>query len=115
DFNTVLDQGGFFESRTFRVRTGDVTLDGTARARAFRLSADAGSITVSGTIDASGRTGGEITLSANGSLTLLSSARLTAAAQTFSHAGKGGTISLQSGSSRDGVVPTGTVLDLQSG
>ncbi|MES2706616.1 MAG: filamentous hemagglutinin family protein [Verrucomicrobiota bacterium] len=115
DFNADLDKGGFFESRTFRVRTGDVTLDGTARARTFRLAADSGSITVSGAIDASGETGGEITLSANGSLTLLPSARLTAAARTFSNAGKGGAISLQSGSSRDGTVPAGTVLDLQAG
>ncbi|MDB6069406.1 MAG: hypothetical protein JWL81_577 [Verrucomicrobiales bacterium] len=115
DLNDKLDAGGFFESRQFRVRSGNVVLDGTSRAHSFRLAADAGSITVRGTIDASGTTGGLIALTANGSLTLQPSARLTVAAADFDSAGKGGSISLQSGSSRNGVVPSGTLLDLQAG
>ena len=114
-YNIDLDAGGFFESRAFRVRTGDVFIGGTAQARTFRVAADGGSITVGGTINAAGPTGGEITLSANGSLTLQSGSRLTVAASDFNAAGKGGSISLLSGSSRNGLVPGGTALNLQAG
>ena len=113
--NRRLDAGGFFESRLFRIRTGDVLVDGTARSRTFRLSADAGSILISGSVDASGSTGGEITLAANGSLTLQPTARLSVAALDFNTAGKGGSINLQSGNSLDGVVPAGAKLNLQTG
>ena len=44
----------------------DWNVNGTVRARDFRLAADLGSITVTGTVDASGRTGGRITLAAGG-------------------------------------------------
>jgi len=119
-FGAQLDSGGFFESRVFRVRTGDVTLDGNSKSRLFKLSADTGSIQVTGSVDASGKTGGRIELSAGGSLTLVSpsgtgSPRLSVAAQDFDSGGKGGSISLQSGSSSNGIVPSGTTLDLQSG
>ena len=114
-YNNKLDTGGFFESRLFRVGSGDVLLDGTAKTRTFRLAADAGAITVNGKIDASGTTGGDIFLTSNGNLTLQSAAQLSVAAAGFNSAGKGGSIILQSGSSRNGIVPTGTVLNLAAG
>ena len=106
-----LNAAGLDEGRTFRVRVGDVLIGGLATARSYHLSADSGSVTVngSGIIDASGETGGKITLQAFGSVTLLSGAELTVAGEDFNSAGKGGAISLEAGSQRDGVVGTGSV------
>jgi len=59
---------GFTGSRDFRLRQGDVALDGNAAivASEVRIAADAGSITLSGRsrIDASGNKGGSIELAA---------------------------------------------------
>ncbi len=112
--NARLNNAGFTESRSFRVRSGNVLVDGLAVAHEFALSADQGSITVTGTIDGSGQTGGEISLEANGSVTLASGSRLTVAAQDFDNAGKGGQVTIEAGSQRNGVVGTGTV-DIRSG
>lgn len=105
----ALTAASLTESQAIRVRTGDVAIDGIAKARAFNLSADQGTITVTGSIDASGRTGGEISLSANGSVILEDGALLTVAAKDFSNAGKGGEVNLEAGAQRDGVVGTGSV------
>jgi len=106
-----LTAGGFTQSQAFRVRTGDVLIDGVTAAHDFRLSADQGSITVSGIINASGTTGGTISLLAGNHLTLLNGASLTVAAQDFNHAGKGGAVSLES---RAGTidVQAGSAIDL---
>ncbi len=92
---STLDSGGFTESQTIRVRTGDVLIDGVSATRAFHLSADLGAITLSGKIDASGATGGVVTLASAGDLTLLDGSEITVAAEDFSHAGKGGAIALE--------------------
>jgi filamentous hemagglutinin len=105
----ALTAAAFTERQFIRVRAGNVTLDGTTTAKNFRLSADQGSVTVTGTIDASGTTGGSIALASRGDLTLASGARLTVAGQTFDAAGKGGSISLESGTQRNGVIGTGSV------
>ena len=57
--DTALNTGGFTLSRSIRVRTGNVVVDGTATAQTFDLSADHGAITVTrrGVIDASGAHG----------------------------------------------------------
>ena len=91
-------------SRNFRVRTGDVALDQAVKAHTFELAADAGSITISEQIDASGVTGGKIAISASGSLTLQDGADLSVAGQNFSSAGKGGEIFLAAGSQATGAV-----------
>ncbi len=119
--NDPLQTGGFFNERDLRVRSGSVTIDGTSRAREFTLSADAGAITVSGTIDASGttpvagRTGGKITLVAGGGLSVTSGARLTAHASNFDAAGKGGAIRLEAGAAINGVANPAARLNLQAG
>lgn len=113
--DAALDTGGFAQSRSFRVRSGGVTVNGAATAKNFNLSADNGSITVSGTIDASGPTGGTISLAAQGSVTLLNGSRLTVAAQDFNSAGKGGAISLAAGTGRNGVTTTTAFVDVQTG
>jgi len=118
---STLDAGGFFASRTFRIRTGNVLVDGTTRSRFFSLTADGaggstdGNILITGLIDGSGETGGSITMTARGNLTLASTSSLTVAARNFDAAGKGGEISLESGAGILGVQNTGALLDLQSG
>ena len=112
---TDLDAAGFFQERNLRVRTGDVTVAGTTRVREYTLSADAGVITVTGTVDASGETGGRISLVTSRNLTLTDGSVLTVAAEKFSNAGKGGHIALEAGSAINGVANTAALLDLQAG
>jgi len=95
--NSPLETGGFTEERNIRVRTGSILIDGTSHARFFSLSADGGSIHVTGSIDASGVTGGSISLIAHNDLVLHPGSLLTVAAQKFSDAGKGGEIYLEAG------------------
>ncbi len=113
--NATLNAAAFTEARNIRVRTGDVLVDGLATSNRFNLSADAGSILVTGTIDSSGATGGAIALRASGSLTLASGSQLSVAAQRFDAAGKGGAISLEAGSETNGNVSDTALLDLQAG
>lgn len=82
-------------ARSIRVRTGDVVLDGQANVHSFNLSADAGSITVTGTVDASGAQGGIIDLEAFGNVALSPGSLLTVAAQQLDAAGQGGAVSLE--------------------
>jgi hypothetical protein len=113
--SSVLNAALFTESRSIRVRTGDVLVDGLATSHNFSLSADQGSITVTGTINGSGLTGGTINLDAGGSMILQSGSLLTVAAQQFDSAGKGGAISLAAGSEVNGVIDSNAVLDLETG
>ena len=110
-----LNSAGLNGSRSIRVLNGDVLVDGSTTASNFDLSADNGSITVTGLINAAGVTGGRVTLQASENLTLSTTANITAAAQKFDSAGKGGAISLMAGSQRGGVVSTTAMLDLQTG
>ena len=118
--DNMLNLAGFFQSRSYRVHTGDVNVDGLATSHSYTVSADAGSITVTGTIDASGPQGGTVSLVANGSLVLNPTAVITVAAQDFSDAGKGGAVTLEAGSETNGNFPlnplgVGPQLDIQSG
>jgi filamentous hemagglutinin family protein len=110
-----VESAGFTEAMDFRVRTGDITIDRDITAKTFLLSADAGSITVSKKIDASGINGGRIELIAQNNLTLSPTGSLTVAAQRFNNAGKGGHIHLEAGSAIDGSPNTSALLDLQAG
>lgn len=114
-WNALLNTGGFTQLRSFRVRSGDVLLDGWATAHNFTLSADSGSITVTGTVDARGPRGGAITLAAAGSLTLQSGASLTVAGVQFDGAGKGGSVFLTAGQAINGTINSAARLDLQNG
>jgi filamentous hemagglutinin len=118
DFDALrndLDNAGFFQARNLRVRTGDVAVAGVTRVRDYALSADAGDITVAGTIDASGVTGGRISLVTSGSLTLADGSVLTVAAEQFSNAGTGGHIALEAGNAINGVANTAALLNLRAG
>ena len=88
--NALLNDGGFTQSRQFRIRQGDVQLAGidSITAREVSIAADNGSITVtdSARIDASGDKGGSIELLAgqasasgqSGRVTLSGNAQLIA-------------------------------------
>ena len=113
--DAALNAGSFTESRQYRLRSGNVIVDGAAVSHLYRVTADQGSLTVTGTIDASGTTGGTIELAANGSLILANGSLLDASGDDFSHAGKGGSISLTAGTQRNGLIDATALLDLRSG
>jgi hypothetical protein len=104
----ILTGGAFTQSENLRVRTGDVKIDGTSTTQSFSLSTDQGSIDVSGTIDASGATGGSIALAAHSGVTLESTALLNAAGQFFDDAGKGGSVTIEAGDETNGLVLAAT-------
>jgi filamentous hemagglutinin family protein len=118
DFNNLtqsVESAGFTSTMDFRIRTGDIAITQDISASNFLLSADAGSITVSEEINASGVTGGRIELIARNNLTLSPTAILTVAADDFNNAGKGGHIHIEAGSAINGSPNTSALLDLQAG
>ncbi|MEO5913110.1 MAG: filamentous hemagglutinin family protein [Luteolibacter sp.] len=125
--DAALNAGSFTQSRDYRIRNGNVNIDGLATSRIYRVSADSGNIRVSDTIDASGLTGGIIDLMATGNLTITGpelddkgqvikpGSLLNASGAQFDSAGKGGSVTLEAGNQRNGVSSSTAVLDLQSG
>ena len=78
--NAVLNAAGFFAERDFRVRAGDVVVEGTTRAERFSVTADAGRVTLRGTVDARASYGGSIAVAGGAGVTVEGSARLLAGA-----------------------------------
>src|SRR5262249_41175420 len=76
--NQRLSEFGFSRSREFRIRTGDVTLDGTTVVESLVLAADQGHVTVAGTVDARTIYGGVIEIYGGNGLTVTSTAVLQA-------------------------------------
>lgn len=76
----TLNASGFTRSRQFRVRSGNVVIDGTTDVADFALIADQGAVTLAGTIDARSEYGGNIAISAGNGLTMLGSTLLRAGA-----------------------------------
>lgn len=76
----LLNAAGFSASRQFRIRSGNVMIDGLTQVADFTLVADQGSVTLAGTIDAHSGYGGRISVSAGNGLTMLGSALLQAGA-----------------------------------
>jgi len=109
--------GGFSASQSFRIRSGDVAVDSAVKAHTFSLTADTGSIDITGTgvIDASGTTGGGIALQAGGSVILENGSSLSVHGDTYDAAGKGGEIFLSAGAAINGQINPDATLDLQSG
>ncbi|WP_027578949.1 filamentous haemagglutinin family protein [Bradyrhizobium sp. Ai1a-2] len=99
----TLNNAGFDAARQFRIRSGNVVIDGTTTVADFALSADQGSVTLAGTIDARSRYGGRIAISGGNGLIMQPSAVLRA----------GSTTAL--GSGRVTLEATGGRLDLQGG
>jgi filamentous hemagglutinin len=113
--DSTLNAGGFVGTRDYRIRTGDVKVNGPATSHGYRVVADAGDITVSNKIDASGNTGGVIDLKASGSLILAGNAELDASAKIFSSAGKGGSVTLEAGSAINGIIDPSAALNMAAG
>ncbi|OHV97371.1 hypothetical protein AKG95_09030 [Janthinobacterium lividum] len=102
-FSQRLNDAGMNRSRQFRIRQGDIRLDGTTTVENFGLSADQGSISVSGTIDARAAYGGAIRITGGDGVTLHPGAQLLAGATG------------ELGSGRVTVEATGGQLNLQGG
>ncbi|MEO6823654.1 MAG: hypothetical protein ABI167_02805 [Nitrosospira sp.] len=106
ELNQSLAKGGFTQSFDARIRTGNVLIATTdiINAHQYQLSADRGTVTVSGTVNGSGATGGRIELHSSDGVTLTEGAMLRADATASGE--KGGNVMLDAA--------TGT-LDLQTG
>lgn len=113
--DSLMNMGGFTRSRDYRIRNGDVLIDGPVESHIYRVAADSGNLIVSDTIDASGKTGGDIDLIAHGSLILRNGAVLDASARDFDSSGKGGAITLEAGSLPNGQADPAATLDLRAG
>lgn len=112
--NAALSSGGFTAQRDLRQRSGDIVIaaDDTVTAHDIQITADAGDVTVAGTLNAAGSKGGRIQLNADGDLTLAASAELDA--QATSADGVGGRVDLRS--QNGGVfLNTGSVIDVRGG
>ncbi len=90
--NTALDSGGFFETRSFDIGQGDLTVGSGIKAQNVSISVDGGSLTVDGTIDASQGAAGSITLAAADDLTLTGTAVLAAQGTVLQTDSYGGVI-----------------------
>ena len=111
---SMLLAGGFGKSWNIRARAGNITMSGLTQAQSVTVSTDSGSIDVSGTIDASGATGGQINLYAGTDLILESSAVLNAHGTVADANGRGGQVWLAAAQAWDGTAPTtsGIVLNV---
>ncbi|WP_194456761.1 filamentous hemagglutinin family protein [Bradyrhizobium sp. CCBAU 53421] len=74
--NVLLTRGGFFDARAFDIRNGDLVIGDGVKASSVTVAVDNGSLSVVGTIDASGAAPGTIRLSAGNGLALAPSAVL---------------------------------------
>ncbi|WP_390343189.1 hypothetical protein ACFJIS_22235 [Variovorax boronicumulans] len=81
--NQRLNDGGVFGARSFQLRQGDLVIGDGLKAGEVNVSLDNGSLTVTGTIDASGERVGRISLAAKHNLTLAGSAVLDAHGRTL--------------------------------
>ena len=101
-----LGTGSFTDSARIRVRTGDTQLasGATLTARDIQISADAGNVTIGGTLDASSANGGSIALAADKDVSLISGASVVA--KSLAAGGHGGRVEIATANGK---------LDLQSG
>ncbi|MDC8757692.1 filamentous haemagglutinin family protein [Janthinobacterium fluminis] len=76
--NQRLNEGGVFGTRTFQLKLGDLTIGAGLKAGEINVAVDNGSLTVTGTVDASGERVGRIYLAAKNALTVAGSAVLDA-------------------------------------
>ncbi len=93
----TLDTGGFRDVLALRLHSGNIDVGAGTRLRARRitLTADAGSVSIAGTLDARGDDGGRVALNAAGDVTLAASARVDASG-TAAGSRDGGEVLLES-------------------
>jgi len=112
---STLQTGGFTESQKIRLTTGDARIATNMTAREIRVSTDSGGIRVESKLDASGLTGGSISLLASKSIELAETALLDARGLHYSNAGKGGQIHLEAGSSINGISDSSAFINIAKG
>jgi filamentous hemagglutinin family protein len=100
----TLNEAGFFAARKFRIRNGDVVVDGATKVAEFSLAADRGIVTLRGSIDARTTYGGRITVSGGNGVIMESSAVL-----------KAGATDTKIGSGRVTLEAAGGTLDIRGG
>lgn len=117
--NTVLNgvnppSTNFDGQRQVRVRSGDVSIAGTdkVRAESISVSADSGTLTVSGELDASAPSQGAIALYASGDMTVAAEARLSARSTEAGR--RGGTVEVGSTNGRVNLA-AGSTIDVSAG
>jgi filamentous hemagglutinin family protein len=76
--NARLNDGGVNDERSFDIKQGNLLIGDEVQAHAVTISVDGGSLTVNGTIDASGAQAGAIRLSSRDDLTLAADSKLDA-------------------------------------
>src|SRR5450830_32575 len=81
--NQRLTAGGVFGGRSFQLKQGDLNIGSDIKAGEVNVSVDNGSLTVYGTIDASGERVGSIRLAAGNNLTISGGALLDAHGSTL--------------------------------
>ena len=113
--NQELGPEAFTGDRTLRVRQGNVLINGETRVSNFSLSADNGSILVSGLIEVSGHSAGDIRLMAAGSLTLQAGSQLLATSMQTRANGRSGSIALETSGRLGGEIniASGSLMDLR--
>lgn len=98
-----LEAAGFNRARQFRIRNGDVALDGNTRVESFVLATDAGRVTITGTVDASAAYGGSIAIAGGDGVAMANGASLIARSTTALGSGRvtldasGGTLDILGG------------------
>ncbi|WP_411886828.1 filamentous haemagglutinin family protein, partial [Polaromonas sp. YR568] len=102
-FSQRLNAAGFNRSRQFRIRQGDITLDGTTTVEDFGLTTDQGRVTIAGTVDARAAYGGTIRITGGNGVSMNAGAQLLAGATG------------ELGSGRVTLEAAGGQLDLQGG
>lgn len=110
--NSALNGGGFFSELDLRQRgAGDliVAAGDTVRAHEVSLTADQGSVLVNGVIDARGASGGDVTISAQDTVSLSGSILANATAAT----GDGGDVALRAVTGA--ALAGGSLIDVSAG
>ncbi|QNK65733.1 filamentous haemagglutinin family protein [Variovorax sp. PAMC26660] len=79
-FSRRLNDAGFNRSRQFRIRQGDIVLDGITMVEDFGLTADQGKVDVTGTVDARAAYGGAIRITGGNGVAMQGGAQLLAGA-----------------------------------
>jgi filamentous hemagglutinin family protein len=129
DLNARLNAGGVFGGRSIEVTAGDLAVNNAGgspllQAQSINIATDSGSLTVNGTINASGPSPGNINLSAGHNLTLAAGALLDAHGTILQTDSTGapiaaentGTVTLTVAGNAGGVANAGTgVLTLAAG
>ena len=121
--NQRLNAGGVIGARSFVLKQGDLTIGNEVKASEVNVSVDNGSLTVAGTIDASGERVGSIRLAAQNNLTLAGNAVLDAHGRTLRVDSYGliidspnrAIVELSSGETGQLRLAPGTTIDLRHG